>query len=398
MARSLILAIVISLLCGSVLAQGTKISELPEATSPAQSDVLPIVSGAATKKVQVGTLFGKTASLLPATAGSGDIGSGTKPYQFLFWSGSSSTPGSNNFKFGGTSTSGTRNILAPDADTKIPIAAWFLTFTGPSANRTFTVPDASTTLCGTNAVCTGYAPATSGTSILKGNGSGGFSSASSGTDYVAPGVDMNTSNQVVATHLSSALPINQGGTGTGSTLTGLVRGSGSALTGAELSGDCTTSGSNAITCTKTSGSSFGTAATQNTGTSGATIGLLNGANTVSGFETHTKGVVISNSSLTDNGSTIGTDASLSNNFRVTALTANVTLSNPTNSVDGQIVTWEIIQNASAAKTLAFGTNFAFGAEITACTISTTLSSHNFLTAIYNSTMGRWLVRGCLTGY
>lgn len=33
---------------------------------------------------------------------------------------------------------------------------------------------------------TDYAPATSGTSILKGNGSGGFSAASAGTDYAAP--------------------------------------------------------------------------------------------------------------------------------------------------------------------------------------------------------------------
>jgi len=61
------------------------------------------------------------------------------------------------------------------------------------------------------------------------------------------GTDINTSNQVIATHLSSALPINQGGTGTTSTLTGLVRGSGSAMTAAELSGDVTTSGSNATT-------------------------------------------------------------------------------------------------------------------------------------------------------
>lgn len=103
-------------------------------------------------------------------------------------------------------------------------------------------------------------------------------------------------------------------------------------------------------------------------------------------------------SLTDNGTTIATDARLGNNFRVTALTANVTLSNPTNSTDGQVVTWEIIQNASAAKTLAYGTDFAFGSEITRCTISTTTSSHNFLTAIYNSTTSKWYVRGCLTGY
>ena len=55
-----------------------------------------------------------------------------------------------------------------------------------------------------------------------------------------------------------------------------------AATAAALSGDCTISNTGAITCTKTSGVAFGTAATQNTGTSGATIPLLNGNNTYGG--------------------------------------------------------------------------------------------------------------------
>lgn len=105
-----------------------------------------------------------------------------------------------------------------------------------------------------------------------------------------------------------------------------------------------------------------------------------------------------NTSLTDNGSTIATNAALGNNFRISALTANVTLSNPTNPTDGQVITWEVIQNAGAAKTLAFGAAFGFGAEITGCTISATLSSHDFVTAIYNSTTTKWYVRGCITGY
>jgi hypothetical protein len=109
-------------------------------------------------------------------------------------------------------------------------------------------------------------------------------------------------------------------------------------------------------------------------------------------------LILSGVALTDNGSTIATNANLGNNFRVAALTANVTLSNPTNPTDGQIATWEVIQNASAAKTLAFGNAFAFGAEITSCTISAGLSSHSFITAIYNSMTVKWYVRGCITGY
>lgn len=53
--------------------------------------------------------------------------------------------------------------------------------------------------------------------------------------------------QITDAALSSAVTIAKGGTGTGSTLTGLVRGSASAMTAAELSGDVTTSGSNAVT-------------------------------------------------------------------------------------------------------------------------------------------------------
>jgi hypothetical protein len=56
---------------------------------------------------------------------------------------------------------------------------------------------------------------------------------------------------------------------------------GGSFAGGNLSGDCTTS-TLAITCTKTNGSAFGTAATANTGTSGANVPLLNGGNTWSG--------------------------------------------------------------------------------------------------------------------
>lgn len=58
------------------------------------------------------------------------------------------------------------------------------------------------------------------------------------------------------------------------------------ITSGDLSGDCTTSGGLAVTCTKSSGVAFGTAAFDNTGTSGATIPLNNGNNTFSGGITY----------------------------------------------------------------------------------------------------------------
>jgi hypothetical protein len=67
-----------------------------------------------------------------------------------------------------------------------------------------------------------------------------------GTVVPISGVDINSASQVTATHLAAALPVNQGGTGTTSTLTGVVRG-GSPITASELSGSVVTSGSNVTT-------------------------------------------------------------------------------------------------------------------------------------------------------
>lgn len=61
----------------------------------------------------------------------------------------------------------------------------------------------------------------------------------------------------LTTQVRGLLPIANGGTNTASTLTGLVRG-GASYTGAELSGDATTSGSNAVTVVKVNGTSVAT--------------------------------------------------------------------------------------------------------------------------------------------
>ena len=67
---------------------------------------------------------------------------------------------------------------------------------------------------------TDYAPATSGTNILKGSGSGGFSNASAGTDYQAPIALTTTGTSGAATFVGNTLNIPQysssGGTPGGS--------------------------------------------------------------------------------------------------------------------------------------------------------------------------------------
>jgi len=80
-------------------------------------------------------------------------------------------------------------------------------------------------------------------------------------NLVISGVDINTSDQVTATHLTSPLPAAQGGCATSvAALTGLIRG-GNPCSAAELSGDATTSGSNAVTVTKINGTSLAGLAT-----------------------------------------------------------------------------------------------------------------------------------------
>jgi len=60
-----------------------------------------------------------------------------------------------------------------------------------------------------------------------------------------------------------------------------------------LTGDCTsTAGTVATTCTKTGGVAFGSAATANTGTSGAAVPLLNGNNSYSGVSTYSGALVL----------------------------------------------------------------------------------------------------------
>jgi hypothetical protein len=65
----------------------------------------------------------------------------------------------------------------------------------------------------------------------------------------------------LVTQVKNTLAIGNGGTGQSSFAAGILRSSGSALSSAELSGDATTSGSNAVTVAKVNGTSVPTTST-----------------------------------------------------------------------------------------------------------------------------------------
>jgi len=87
-------------------------------------------------------------------------------------------------------------------------------------------------------------------------------------------------------------------------------------------------------------------------------------------------------SLTD-AATITVNAASGNIFRVT-LGGNRTLGNPTNATDGQMLHFEIKQDGTGGKTLAFDTKYRFSADVTTPTLSTGANKLDRILFIYRS--------------
>jgi hypothetical protein len=90
---------------------------------------------------------------------------------------------------------------------------------------------------------------------------------------------INLTSQVVG-----ILPIGNGGTGTASVGTGLTRAASGVLSSAEISGDCTTSGSNVLTCQKDNGTTVPT-------NSAADQALITSASATGAWATLPNGIV-----------------------------------------------------------------------------------------------------------
>ena len=97
------------------------------------------------------------------------------------------------------------------------------------------------------------------------------------------------------------------------------------------------------------------------------------------------------------GPSIPINAAFGNDFRVT-LQGNRTLANPTNPVDGQKIIFEIIQDGTGGRTLAYGTAYKFSPSLPQPTLSTALAATDILGFIYSAAQGKWLFVSFLAGF
>jgi hypothetical protein len=119
--------------------------------------------------------------------------------------------------------------------------------------------------------------------------------------------------------------------------------------------------------------------------------------TLTGTVTVSGRFIITPDTITISAGNADTDASLGNHFKIAA-NANFTLTNPTNSTDGQRIMWQITQDGTGSRTITLGSAFALGTDITAVTLTTTANKSDYLGAVYDSTAAKWRVVMFVRGY
>lgn len=147
---------------------------------------------------------------------------------------------------------------------------------------------------------------------------------------------------VTASHLSSPLPVNQGGTNATTGATALASLGGAALAGATFTG----------------------------------------------------AVAMTPVALTD-AATIAVNAALGNQFTVT-LGGNRTLGTPSNPTTGQINTFWFTQDGTGSRTITLSGGYSFGTDLTSVVLSTTPAAVDRMTCQYSGSS--WVVTGFLRGY
>lgn len=94
---------------------------------------------------------------------------------------------------------------------------------------------------------------------------------------------------------------------------------------------------------------------------------------------------------------LATNAANGDSF-ISTVNANFTLDNPTNPVNGQVIQWMLIQDATGSRVMTLDTKFALGTDITAAVLSTAANKRDVLLARYDSTADKWYVIAFVKGY
>lgn len=171
----------------------------------------------------------------------------------------------------------------------------------------------------------------------------------------------NASNltSIPVANATGVLPVANGGAGT---INGALKGNGSGTVSQAACADLSNGASGCSTAT---------------GTSGATIPLLNGNNTWSA------GQAVTPSALTI-GATITPNAALSNNFTGT-LNQNFTMANPTNLKAGQTLNFWLTQDATGSRVATWGTSYQAAGGSATLVLSTAANAKDLVSCQADTT-------------
>lgn len=355
------------------------------------------VSGAANPALSNLASVAMNTAPLPATAGAISIGSATKPFGYLFFSGASSTPATNNFQIGGTSTGGTRTLTLADGNTTL-VAGTMLSTTGTAADVTGLDVTAGQTLVVTTGGTLGSAAYTASSAYDVAGAAAAVTPTTLalviGTNTQAWGAKLDAIQALA----SSAGCLSNNGSGVFS-----YASCGSAATESAITNDTTTNATMyPVWVTANTGSlplkvsSTKMSFNPSTGTLVAMVfdGALDAADLTGTIAVARSAAIVT---LTD-GSTPALDASLGRVFRLSTTTAP-TIAVPSNPYSGQQITIQFYASG-AARTLALntGTNgFRFGTDVTALT-ETASGKTDYIGAIWNATDSKWDVVAYVKGY
>jgi hypothetical protein len=125
------------------------------------------------------------------------------------------------------------------------------------------------------------------------------------------------------------------------------------------------------------------------------LALLSGA-AFTGAVSCTKAVTSGVVALSDAG-TISVNAANGNTFRVT-LGGNRTMGTPSNPADGQMILFEIMQDLTGSRTLAWSGAYLFTTSLPAPTLTTTASYVDVVGFKFNSSAAKWRCLAVSLGY